>query len=283
MESSEMIIFCGVLIVICVIWLILLVKTDIMVKMDNMVKRLIYGSPSKITHKGNSIQYTIILWIFLSIASFVLSPVTTYLLCVFILIVNCLGFMIEVADDSINGRMFTNHSPGFFPDMDFLYVGIGTWIFVTISMFIYGINDYEKASKKDKKREEEEERLKLAKQRFQQQQQQSPTPHPSSPPEPLPPPKPVLSQVVLPKAPNTSVKKYYCLDDGLTTKTWLTMGEAKYYVNTLSLKKLLLLNGKNIVCRVYTKGQWASHSVTRINCDDNGKLSFGRTTKITAS
>lgn len=274
MESSEMIIFCGVLIVICVIWLILLVKTDIMVKMDNMVKRLIYGSPSKITHKGNSIQYTIILWIFLSIASFVLSPVTTYLLCIFILIVNCLGFMVEVADDSINGRMFTNHSPGFFPDMDFLYVGIGTWIFVTISMFIYGINDYEKASEKDRKREEEDKNDKAGADR---DKNLTPTP------TPLPQPKPALPQVVLPKAPNASVKKYYCLDDGLTTKTWLTMSEAKYYVNTLSLKKLLLLNGKNIVCRVYTKGQWASHSITRINCDDNGKLSFGRTTKITAS
>ncbi|MCI6119442.1 MAG: hypothetical protein MR717_09215 [Prevotella sp.] len=274
MESSEMIIFCGVLIVICVIWLILLVKTDIMVKMDNMVKRLIYGSPSKITYKGDSIQYTIILWVFLSIASFVLSPVTAYLFCIFVFIINCLGFMVEVADDSINGRMFTNHSPGFYPDLNFLYVGIVTWIFVTIAILIYGINDYEKASKKDKKREEEDKNDKAGADR---DKNLTPTP------TPLPQPKPALSQVVLPKAPNASVKKYYCLDDGLTTKTWLTMSEAKYYVNTLSLKKLLLLNGKNIVCRVYTKGQWTSHSITRINCDDNGKLSFGRTTKITAS
>ena len=266
MGSPTMNIICTVLIIICVVWFILLAKTNIMVKIDNAVERRKKRPKSRITNKKDSIQFTIISWIILSIASFVLSPVTTYLLCIVIFIFNTAMYMINSIIDDMNGRIFVDHWKFVFPKLSFLNVGIGTWVIMTFIMLIYGMADYEKASEMDEKRKKEE-------------GEQSSTLHPSSPPEPLP--TPALSQVILPKAPNASVKKYYCLDDGLTTKTWLTMSEVKYYVNTLSLKKLLLLDGKNIVCRVYAKGQWTSHSITRINCDDNGKLSFGRTTKTT--
>lgn len=273
MGSPTMNIICTVLIIICVVWFILLAKTNIMVKIDDAVERIKKRPKSRITNKKNSIQFTITGWVILSIASFVLSPVTTYLLCIVIFIFNIAMYMINSIIDDMNGRIFVDHWDFVFPKLSFLNVGIGTWVIMTFIMLIYGINDYETASEKDRKCEEEDKNDKAG-----ADKDKNITPTPT----PLPPPKPVLSQVVLPRAPNASVKKYYCLDDGLTTKTWLTMSEAKYYVNTLSLKKLLLLNGKNIVCRVYTKGQWTSHSITRINCDDNGKLSFGRTTKITA-
>lgn len=230
--------------------------------------------------KFRNFQDSLLIWIGLSVASFVLSPITTYALCIVLFIFNAVMYMFSMAIDDMEGKTFVDHWTPVFPKMSFTIVGFITWIFITIILFYEYYVDNKRIKERQQRQKEKEEQLKLARQRLQQQQQQFAAPL-ASPPTPLPPPKPALSQMILPKAPNASVKKYYCLDDGLTTKTWLAMSEVKYYVNTLSLKKLLLLDGKNIVCRVYTKGQWTSHSITRINCDDNGKLSFGRTTKIT--
>lgn len=230
--------------------------------------------PSKSKSTIANIMAVFLVWAAISIVSFIFSPIIALIIYVAIVLINFAHIAIVALINGLTVFDCGETPDVFLPKWEVMDAWFGFWIFMTICYIFYIISEIrnENNSKLRKKEMEESQKRQMSSSTI---PLDAPTP-----PEPLPPPKPILPQITLPRAPNTSVRKYYCLDDGITAKTWLTMNEAKYYVSTLSFKKVLQLDGKHIVCRIYTKGSWVSHSMTQINCDDNGKLTFGRTTRL---
>lgn len=274
---------CGVVCVAMFIFLILMVKTDIIRKSTSAAKNLTRKAVDKMDPKHP--EYLIIslgffgFWIVFTIVSFILSPVLMYAFYVFMAILNIVATICGMIERDIEGNPYGDLPELVLPDVGIIEGWFYFWLLSTIGWVVINI-------------------ILLAEcaDRIQNKNKKGPTtinmPVKEEPPKQeivpkpqiiLPPPKPKPVHVDYPKAPDASVKKYYCLDDGVTSKTWLTINEAKYYVNTLSFRKVFQLDGKNLVCRVYTKGNWVTHSKTKINCDDNGKLTFGKTMKIVQS
>ncbi len=269
MGKFTLIYVCICVCAICAIILILMAKT-------NFLYNWYIRSKNKYVYdeRLNTIYGWLITWFALSLGSFLLSPVIAYAIYVIIAALNMffvvLVFIID--GDSLNLPDI------WMPKWGIINTWLGFWVCLTIYLFVEFTIEYKKINERLRRQKEKKEEMsrKLAILRARQTTQTSDDTPPPQPPDP----KPTLPQITLPRAPNASVRKYYCLDDGITAKTWLTMSEAKYYVSTLSFKKVLQLDGKHIVCRIYTKGSWVSHSMTQINCDDNGKLTFGRTTRL---
>ena len=129
MEESRLVNVCIVICIICVIILILMIKT-------NIISKLQYTF-SMIGRKGKfrNFQDSLLIWIGLSVASFVLSPITTYALCIVLFIFNAVMYMFSMAIDDMEGKTFVDHWTPVFPKMSFTIVGFITWIFITIILF----------------------------------------------------------------------------------------------------------------------------------------------------